>query len=122
MYLSGLVVGAVGDVLLQHVVNTDIASDATKKALIPYFESWTPIPSVVAASVFTGFWAKMFEMTGYGEEWFVPYALLLDEAYRMYHPILYPSLSDYYQSFTRNETLLFNGLTAVLINTVYRLM
>jgi hypothetical protein len=109
---SGLIVGALGDISLQI---------ANKNGLIPsmtlYFEYQGPVLSVVKASLLTGFWSGVY---GYLDPEpsmvrFMVYAGALDYFYRQFYPILYPSLSYYYQSYPTLDTILYNCVVAGLV-------
>lgn len=112
---AGLIVGALGDIGLQVANRNGLIPSMT-----PYFEYQGPVTSVVKASLLTGFWSGVY---GYLDPEpsmarFMVYAGALDYFYRQTYPILYPSLSYYYQSYPTLHTILLNCVVAGLVEAV----
>ena len=117
---AGLIVGFAGDWSLQLTIPT-FGTDNAKSSLMPYFNSWGPIQSVVVAGVFTGIWAHLLSRLTQDNGTYIVLAVLLDDFYREFHPWIFPSLSTYYQGFSQNQTRLYNAMTAVPIIMVKKM-
>lgn len=114
---AGFLVGFVGDGLLQLSDNASV-----KNAFSQYFAEKGSIVSMLTAGALTSFWTMFFESFRWDEIYSIPFAMFIDEVYRVYHNYLFPSLAKYYQVFPRERTLLFNGITALLVIMTKRII
>lgn len=115
--LAGLIVGSVGDFTLQTALDSNLGTERFRKALAPYFAQWTPESAIISAGLLTSAWSFLFEWIGLGGGGmgFILFSMILDDAYRVFHPWIYPSLKSYYEVFDWNETRVFNAITALLV-------
>ena len=116
---AGVLVGAVGDTALQYLCyNNYLFRD-----LRPYFDYQGQVLSVVKAAALTGFWSWAFRR-GYGKDDLLSFALfagVLDIVYRRLYPVLYPSLSYYYNAYPGINTVAANAGVAALVYATARL-
>jgi hypothetical protein len=108
--LAGLIVGALGDLGLQHANSAGYGNDGLKK----YFASRNPNLSVLQASLLTGFWSYLGSKSEHFLV-FAAYAATIDILYRYTHKTIYPSLNEYYELNSFASTIAYNVITAALV-------
>jgi hypothetical protein len=112
MIKSGFFVGAIGDLALQIALNRGVFKS---ESLTKYFDEWGMEESVLAAGVLTAGWTAAFQYLDFSNEWFIPFAMFIDNVYRIYYKFLYPSLQGYYNEYDIFQTTTFNGIVAMMI-------
>lgn len=112
--LAGVIVGAVGDAVLQRVVPT-YGNQRMKNAFMPYFEKWGEGPSIIAAAGLTGGVSYALSFLNPSPIEFLIMTTFVDDFYREYHPWIYPTLDTYYDNYDRYSTRLYNLATGALI-------
>lgn len=111
---SGGLVGLIGDAALQLYV-PEYGNDNMKKALVPYFEKWGSVPSLLSAIGLTGGVAWGMSKLASSPTEFLILSVIVDDVYREYYPWIYPTLDTYYETYDRNSTRIYNVIVAGLI-------
>ena len=109
--ISSTLVAGIGDVVLQRLT----ADGVINVGLDEYFEQHGPVESVILAAGLTSMWTVPYMQLVGNVGLFIPFAGLVDELYRQYHHILYPSLAGYYSTNSRPQTIGWNMMVAGMI-------
>lgn len=114
LFKAGAIVGAVGDVGLQTASRLGIGNEGLER----YFEENHPLESVALASGLTAMWSGLYGLVAGDQKslhGFMAWSAAVDILYRYEHPVLYPSLADYYAHNTPLASVLYNIITAGLV-------
>lgn len=120
---TAFIVGFFGDILLQLFT--------ISPALHKYFARHGRPESVLLGSMFTGFITWIYtliypylnKMLNLGNTtWFILYSIFIDELYRQYHSLLFPTLTDWYVEKSRLFTISSNILIAISILFVQKVL
>lgn len=113
---TAFIVGFFGDILLQLFT--------VSPALQKYFARHGRPESVLLGSMFTGFitwiytliYSYLKKLVNLGNTtWFILYSIFIDELYRQYHSVLFPTLTDWYKEKSRLFSIASNILIAISI-------
>lgn len=122
LFLSGLIVGAIGDMWLQLVNETPYGN----RGLVNYFEGdlFHRTGRVVQASMLTAGVSGLYQLIDSRQSpaGFLSYAGLVDVLYRLYYPVLFPDLKEYYEKNRIDMTILYNVITAGLVLAMDKLI
>ena len=111
--VSGLVVGAVGDVGLQLADKYGYGNEGLKD----YYAIQGPVVSVAKAALLTGGWSWAYTLLDPSPSLprFMAFTGLVDVVYRYAYPWLYPTLDQYYAKNTPMATVLYNVVVGLLV-------
>lgn len=119
--IAGAIVGYLGDLVLQELTATsDIES--LHNAFDDYFIEWGTLQSALAAGALTGAVSMLMSNISKDPFEFLFMSVIVDDIYREYYPFIYPSLENYYKTYSRESTRLYNVLVAGMVLVTNKLL
>ena len=110
-FISGAIVGAVGDIALQIADLNGFGNTGLKN----YFRMEPRPYRVLQASMLTSFWSGAYYSIFKSDLGFLTWTGLVDVLYRFGYPILFPSLKEYYLKNSVGATILYNVISGGLV-------